>query len=66
MGGGGGDARVSKAPEDAKVVIGWRAPEKQVVRCKVATNSAWPNVDETSCGGEGVGAEAGWHISVEQ
>ena len=46
MRGGGGDARIAKAPEDAKVVIGWRASKKQMVWCKVAANAAWPDVDK--------------------
>ena len=46
MRGGRGDAGIAEAPEDAKIVIGWGAPEKQVVWCKVATDAARPNVDE--------------------
>ena len=46
MRGGRGDARIAEAPEDAKIVIGWGAPEKQVVWCKVAADAARPNVDE--------------------
>ena len=46
MRGGRGDAGIAEAPEDAKIVIGWGAPEKQVVWCKVAADAARPNVDE--------------------
>lgn len=42
--GGGGDARVTKAPEHTKLIIRGRSAEKKLVGCVVPARAAWTYV----------------------
>ena len=57
MRGGGRNARVAKAAEDAKAIIGWRRTEEKVVRGVVPTGTTRADIEEESGGGECIGPE---------
>ena len=63
---GGSNARVAKATEDAKVVIGgWRAKEEVVGRV-VPAGAARTNVNEKSGGGKSIRPKPRRHMGMEQ
>ena len=61
----GGGARVAATAEDAKIVVGGRHTEEELVRRAVPTHTAGADVDEEGRHGEGIRPEPWGHVCMK-
>ena len=63
---GGGGARITETPENAKTIIRWNRTEEELVRGVVPAGTTRANVNEEVGGRERVRPEPSGHVGVEE
>ena len=62
---GSGDIGITQASENMKIVIGWRRPKEDVMRCIVPPRFAWPNVEKKCGGSKSIWPKLCRHVCME-